>query len=400
MEYEYHRLNEGLAIYKQKRSKNYYIRLRVKDDDGRPFEFKKSLKTDNKDEAVKIAWGHYYAHKNKLTPEAFTLPQKSSIKFIADELLKVFNSDTKKINKDYARVLENEVIPELGKFKVKELERGKLKVFISQHANSTTQVQIRKTVFKHLFDLAVDLKVIKEYEVPSIPTIKVDSSDERPMFTAEHLELFKYNYNSFISSSKKEVTRRYRILFKHYMTFLHETGVRPGEEALNITFDDLKYDYQKALYSIRITKGKIHSKKKSSYREIPLSKIAVDAINSIFNELWDIPYGLYFICDEKLLQPRVFLFRLPGKQDKRPQFEKQFSQLCNFYKLDQKELGYSLYSYRHTYITNKLVEGTDVYLVASNVGTSIEMIERYYSKLKSVMRSEELVGKFSNELNF
>ena len=138
--------------------------------------------------------------------------------------------------------------------------------------------------------MAVDSKVMKEYEIPSILAIKVDSGDERPMFTAEHLKLFNSDYKSFISSSKKDVTRRYRILFKHYMTFLHETEVRSGEEALNITFDDLKYDYQKALYSIWITKDKIHSKKKSSYREIPLSKIAVDAINNIFSKLWDIPY--------------------------------------------------------------------------------------------------------------
>lgn len=99
MKYEYHRLNEGLAIYKQKRSKNYYIRLCVKDDNGRPFEYKKSLKTDNKDKAVKIAWGHYYTHENKLTTEAFALPQKSNVKFIATEFLNLLNSDSKKLTK-------------------------------------------------------------------------------------------------------------------------------------------------------------------------------------------------------------------------------------------------------------------------------------------------------------
>lgn len=41
------------------------------------------------------------------------------------------------------------------------------------------------------------------------------------------------------------------------------------------------------------------------------------------------------------------------------------------------------YSIRHTYITMRLMEGVNVYQLASNAGTSIEMIENYYGHLRN-----------------
>ena len=37
------------------------------------------------------------------------------------------------------------------------------------------------------------------------------------------------------------------------------------------------------------------------------------------------------------------------------------------------------YSLRHTYICLRLLEGADIYQVAKNCRTSVEMIERYYA---------------------
>jgi integrase len=46
----------------------------------------------------------------------------------------------------------------------------------------------------------------------------------------------------------------------------------------------------------------------------------------------------------------------------------------------------SLYSLRHTYICLRLMEGADIYQVAKNCRTSVEMIEKYYaSHLKNML---------------
>ena len=46
----------------------------------------------------------------------------------------------------------------------------------------------------------------------------------------------------------------------------------------------------------------------------------------------------------------------------------------------QKRVPYSL---RHTYATMRIAEGVNVYKLASNMGTSVDMIEMYYGKKRT-----------------
>ncbi len=41
------------------------------------------------------------------------------------------------------------------------------------------------------------------------------------------------------------------------------------------------------------------------------------------------------------------------------------------------------YSLRHTYATMRIMEGVNIYQLASNMGTSIDMIEMYYGKKRT-----------------
>jgi integrase len=46
---------------------------------------------------------------------------------------------------------------------------------------------------------------------------------------------------------------------------------------------------------------------------------------------------------------------------------------------DREGLPRTAYSLRHTYICLRLMEGADVYQIAKNCRTSVEMIEKYYA---------------------
>ena len=48
-------------------------------------------------------------------------------------------------------------------------------------------------------------------------------------------------------------------------------------------------------------------------------------------------------------------------------------------KEDREGLRRSSYSLRHTYICMRLMEGADIYQVAKNCRTSVEMIEKFYA---------------------
>jgi integrase len=48
-------------------------------------------------------------------------------------------------------------------------------------------------------------------------------------------------------------------------------------------------------------------------------------------------------------------------------------------KLDRDGNARTAYSLRHTYICLRLMEGADIYQIAKNCRTSVEMIERFYA---------------------
>lgn len=50
----------------------------------------------------------------------------------------------------------------------------------------------------------------------------------------------------------------------------------------------------------------------------------------------------------------------------------------------------SAYSFRHYYISQQLMHGVEVFLLAKNTGTSVEMIEKFYADVKLETMKDEL----------
>ena len=53
----------------------------------------------------------------------------------------------------------------------------------------------------------------------------------------------------------------------------------------------------------------------------------------------------------------------------------------------------SLYSLRHTYATSALAAGRDIHKLAVQMGTSVEMLEKFYSKVSARMNAAEHAGR-------
>ena len=386
--YEYQNLTDGLAIYKQKASKNYYIYLNTTEGN-----FRRSLKTPDQKEATKKAWAYYTSYHEGIELVDFTSTNKSSVKNLCKQLSSVFDekhADTGKKDskyRDFSRILSDEISPFLGHLKIKQVERGHIKSILS-NAKSLPQLRIRQTSFKHLFDYALENSLIKEYKIPSIPKVEVKESESRAVFKPEHLAKFREKYEEFTNTPAKAVSRSYRELMGYAIDFMLETGIRPGKELSNLKFSDItKARSQKQVYyHITVTAGKVHSKKKSSFREVPLSENACSIVLEIANK--------YYCKTEqsslKRLKFDAYIFQDPQNQEK--SFDGDtFNQLCTFCGIDRAEEFYTLYSCRHSYITRKLIEGVDIYLLATTCGTSVEMIQKYYSKLVPTMRADELI---------
>jgi hypothetical protein len=59
-------------------------------------------------------------------------------------------------------------------------------------------------------------------------------------------------------------------------------------------------------------------------------------------------------------------------------------------KLEEEGRHITLYSARHFYCTQRLMNKVDIHTLALNMGTSINYIEKTYSHLTTLMMSEEI----------
>ncbi len=85
------------------------------------------------------------------------------------------------------------------------------------------------------------------------------------------------------------------------------------------------------------------------------------------------------------------LFATPaGKRLRSPR--KSLSELLKAAGLltDHRGARRTTYSFRHFYISQQLIAGVDVFLLAKNTGTSSDMIERFYGQVKLELMAKEL----------
>jgi integrase len=143
--------------------------------------------------------------------------------------------------------------------------------------------------------------------------------------------------------------------FRDYVLFMANTGLRP-DEASRIEYRDvnvvLDADTDERILEIAV-RGK---------RGVGLCKSTADAV-----------------------QPFQRLRKRSGGAPTAPVFGKVQRELLNAVldeldlKNDREGKQRTAYSLRHTYISMRLMEGADIYQVAKNCRTSVEMIEKHYA---------------------
>lgn len=163
---------------------------------------------------------------------------------------------------------------------------------------------------------------------------------------------------------------RYRKMLRAYVLFLANTGLRVGE-ARNIRWQDVTYAKNtkgEEICKVWVTQS--HSKVQKR-REVAAMPKAAEVIRELHAERKsnnDFCHSNDFIwCDET--------GRVIGD------FREGFNNLLKLAnsELDTDKKKHTVYCLRHYYITERLREGIPIYEIASNAGTSVAMIEKYYS---------------------
>lgn len=286
--------------------------------------------------------------------------------------------------------------PGKDEYAIKSERNGKLFVRPVQHIEPALSTLRREAVtLRNVFKQAVTLGYIKAADIPA-PELNTAPKNKRPAFTvAETHALLEQAINRTAFEGEPEnptrivdaKTRFERVMLWGFILVALHTGMRPTE-LHNLSWAHIE-DFSEARATAMET-GRIrivaYGKGKAPQRMVP----NVEALAG-FVALWN-GFKSQFGRDPKPTDA-VFV-NIDGERAQ--SYKKSLNNLLEATGLKKDAFGRTrtAYSFRHTYATNQLRKGTDIYTLAINMRTSVRMIEMYYSDVVPDDVAKKLEGSF------
>jgi len=235
---------------------------------------------------------------------------------------------------------------------------------------------------RNMFKYAIDKKWITAIPDMAVPSLH---KNRRPTFTNQEWRLLTRRMREWVKEGQHwGSVGRDRFLSQQYVLILANCGARVGE-LRNLRWSDLTSQTVS-----RTSDGEGHNKRlvafvngKTGEREIVFQQGSEEYIKRLYdlrkNELdMHPPTDEFVFCSSK------------GEVIK--SFRKGFDSLLKYSNLtnDSKGNKRSLYSLRHFYATQRLSEEVSPFLLARQMGTSIEMLERFYGHVVTSLVANEV----------
>ena len=386
-------LENSVVIYKRARSSVWQVRLRL--DDGTWHRV--SSKTADLDEASDRAKVFYYEAKvkakNKLpqSTRKFASVAKAAVAAMEEELI---HGRGKVVYSAYIGVIHNFLIPFFGKYAVDSITPAKLNDYEAWRRDRMGKAPAASTVTTHnaalvrIFDIALQHGWITRSTLPSLRN-KGTKSETRPAFTFEEYRLLTRRMREWAKTGKSGRTRMMRELLRDYVLILANTGIRHGTEAMNLKWRHIEWFINR--HGERFLQMTVDGK--TGNRQLIArhnTGIYLRRIQSRFPEFADMSF-------DELLKARVdeSVFRLTDGT-RTEHLHQSFGQLLRDTDLligTASERPRTLYSLRHTYATLELYKGRNIHQLARQMGSSVAMLEKHYSKLTPMLMANEFAGE-------
>ncbi|CUW37512.1 putative defective integrase; Qin prophage [Magnetospirillum sp. XM-1] len=237
-------------------------------------------------------------------------------------------------------------------------------------------------VLRGVLQSALSMGYANNHEILQFKSVRPDGKSRGALSREQYQKLVAASWERSMLVPNGQ-TLYYRQLLAVYIQFLVMTGLRPGE-ARRLRFMDIKDGYV------------VLQESKTKVRKV----VGVAGFSGIISFLHDVHQALYGrdVSDEEenpFPRPTDYLWRDYQKDEPIHDFKRSFNELLAYCGIthDEHQNGkITIYSLRHTYAHFRIVYGgvNDVYLLAQNMGTSVQMIEKYYGHLEPLHRKDEL----------
>lgn len=197
----------------------------------------------------------------------------------------------------------------------------------------------------------------------------------REEFTSEEYRKLHNFARGWVKRARSEHDKWYRTIAYNFVLIMCNTGMRPTE-AWNLRWREVavRTDHQGRSFVVLSVRGKgksrsfVAASKVTEYLERvrAIAKVTGED-DPVFTSIAGVtPVKLYAKPMDSLLKESGLLRGASGKRR-------------------------SNYCFRHTYATFRLMEGVDIYFLAKQMGTSVQMIEDYYGYINPVKSAERIL---------
>lgn len=403
-------IEDNLWLYKNSSSRFFWCRFRVAGlKDYVRQSTKKQTAKDAAAEAKQIQFqitekvkaGTYFA-KDVVTWRKVCI---GAIKNLKEKLEKAKAEGNKRSSsQDYLSIIQTYylTIDQWRDIDIKQfgyVELNQLKELDNFKDMPKTTATKRKTGLKEIFEYAMLNKLIDQK--PDLPTFDCIKGEEGKPFSIDDREVIMSNFINFLESGNSNyITRHKRTILPLYVNFLILTGVRPGEEAMNISWSHIvkkkikdETGDEKFIYTLEVTKGKRSKRVKRNKmiirtsREVIIDSITIETLERLHFVMYGINQSIDSITKEKS-DVNIFM----GNTEADLELGSSFSQYMTYLK-GKISQEYTLYSCRHENINKCLEDGMNHDDVALQCGTSVKTIEAHYKKYRHENRALRILGQ-------
>ena len=322
---------------------------------------------------------------------------------------------------DYYRVIDDYLLPFFASYKIGNIDYTVLDLFDAWRtekmgkAPSHSTLLTQNAALNRVFDEAVIRGFLTAAQRPKLDA-KGKASERRPAFELRDIHAMFAAFPAWIERARTDVSKELRTLLHDFVVILLDTGARPGDELLNLKWNQVKFvmaprsektgkfyelepweteeDRQEIVKSDLNRSCELVVTGKTGTRIIVAMSPTVKALTRIVERNYRVkntvtdPFKGIAIARNK-----DFVIRTPDKK-KPTSFQRLFTSFLDEHdllvdpKTGQNRVFYSL---RHTYATLSLTyDKVAIHTLAEQMGTSVPMIEKHYSDLNPVRAIEQL----------
>ncbi|MBA5608275.1 tyrosine-type recombinase/integrase [Duganella sp. FT3S] len=325
---------------------------------------------------------------------------------------------------DYIRVIQDYLIPFLGNRNITSIDYAALDELDAWRITEMGKAPANSTLLTHnaalnrVFDEAVMRTFLTDANRPKLEA-KGRVGDRRPAFDLNEIRAVINNFDGWIERAKTAKSKEAREVMRDYVDILLDTGARPGKELLDLKWNQITFDPRDAIRSLEPDRGLVDGVAAGLIEYNPCCEMVVTGKTGTrlilgmektimaLDRIIQRNYGLRNPMVDPFKGIAIpsnndYVLRLKDQTDVSESFQKMFASFLEDHNLlidpktNQKRVFYSL---RHTYATLALThDRVPIHTLATQMGTSVTMIEKHYSHLKVKHAIEQLRGEETTRL--